>query len=928
MLVANMKVAVLAINIMIVNSIVTFNYEEESDIIFSDDGTRIKGASNKENKDLVLAAIIPIHNHGEDHVTCSNNVWPETLDYLEAILYSIDVINSDENILPNINLGYDIRDSCLTQTIAVDEAVDLVLLSNADRCQGNDLYMNSDTLSPPASVIIGEYASFVTVPVADFLHLFDVPLISFSSTSPLLSNRDRYKHFFRTVPSDSQQAQAMIDLVLHFEWTFISTIHSNDDYGEPGMERFKELANKNDICIHLDIGLSDDFTDSQYTDVVNKVYKSIPDVIVLFSSRNHAEKLFNKIEQVYNGSRRFLWIASDAWVESGDILSKPDIIGGMWGVIPESIPVPDFFSYYSKLTPSLNKRNPWFIDFYQSYHKCPNDSSCIAHNGSITSHDDYIQYSFTSRVIDSVFAFAHAVNNYLLDNCNKPIKWNTTTRNCEGHTTSLDGPTIRDYLKNVSFTSPTGSSVKFDKTGSTTGIYKIINYQLGNSSSVYEPVTVAKWDGTQTNSSKLKIYEDVHLQFSIDSTSQPLYKVESHCPICSAGSVTQNVPSSCCGTCIHCIGQNYTPSTELQQCMVCPDKMWGNNPINGSDSCQKITETYLGPNDPWGVILILVACLGIIGVAFVSVTIGIYWNTPIIKASGREQMILLLVGIALSYLCSVFFVIKPSITICTFQRISLWFCLSLIICALLVKLVRIARIFMRKRTSGRPKFIGPSHQILFTFVLVGFQMMLLITSFTVVYPGAEETVQLNSKNTYGHPSLVIRCKTSHVALIALHMLYLTALIIASNVISLLTIKFPANFREVVYVALSTFCIGIIWIAFVITYLQAPTELQDAITCFSIQMTATTVLICMFGVRIFIIIFMPERNVMQATFTKNTSQSISTALGTVKSQNNEPPVQANEAYMKIKHDSEREKDSKEVVVIKDEKDDNDIVCGSI
>ena len=88
-------------------------------------------------------------------------------------------------------------------------------------------------------------------------------------------------------------------------------------------------------------------------------------------------------------------------------------------------------------------------------------------------------------------------------------------------------------------------------------------------------------------------------------------KVESHCQIYSAGSVTQNILSSCCGTCIPC------------HCM--------------------------------GVILILVACLGIKGVTFVSVTIGIYLNTQIIKASGREQMILLLVGIALSYLCSVFF---------------------------------------------------------------------------------------------------------------------------------------------------------------------------------------------------------------------------------------------------------------------------------
>ena len=865
----------------------TFQYQTPPDTVLYADNGRIRGMSDKEGKDIVLAAVIPIHD--SRLVTCLDTVWRETLDYLEAFLYSIDLINSDENLLPNVTLGFDIRDSCLAENAAVEEAVDLVLLSNSERCNSGGMDFQNESMSaPPVSAVIGEYASFVTIPVANFLHLFDVPQISFSSTSPLLSNRERYRHFYRTVPSDTLQAQAMIDLALHFNWTYVSTIHSNDLYGEPGIDKFKELANIHGICIDLDIGLSDDLTDDQYRTVVDRIYNdSTPNVIIFFSSREQAEILFNKIEEVYHGPRKFLWIASDAWVEADNILSKTDIIGGMWGVIPQTTPDPGFYSYYSKLTPLLNKRNAWFIEFYEDYYNCKYNDTCQSNNWTITSNEEYKNYSFTPFVIDAVFAFAHAVNDYLLNNCDKPITWNDTIRNCEGQMTSLDGPTLVEYLKNVSFTSPTGIRVEFDETGSTNGIYKLENYQRVNDMpETYKFRTVGVWDGTQTTSSKLDIYENVSVQFGIHSNNTPANVMHSQCQQCSSGSVTVSIQSSCCGICSPCIGQNYTPSTELQQCMKCKEKMWGNNPLTGSDSCQDIGKRYLDPSDPWGIFLIITACLGIIGVIFVSVTMGIFWNTPIVKASGREQMTLLLVGIALCFLSTITFVIKPSIPACTLQRIGTWLCFSLILSALLVKLIRIARIFLRDQVSGRPKFIGPAYQILFTFLLVGFQMVLVFISLLVVHPEAEEIRQLNSENTNDLPSLIIRCKNPNIALIALHMLYFSALLIASNALSMVTIRFPANFREVVYVALSTFCIGIIWIAFIITYFATENEFRTAIVSFAIQMSAMAVLICMFGPRVFIMIFLPGRNVAQTTFTKNTDLKSSLTNSMMRKQNSE------------------------------------------
>jgi len=55
--------------------------------------------------------------------------------------------------------------------------------------------------------------------------------ISFFSTSTELSNRDRYPFFLRTIPSDVNQAQAMVELVRMFHWTYVSVVYEESSYG-------------------------------------------------------------------------------------------------------------------------------------------------------------------------------------------------------------------------------------------------------------------------------------------------------------------------------------------------------------------------------------------------------------------------------------------------------------------------------------------------------------------------------------------------------------------------------------------------------------------------------------------------------------------------------------------------------------------------
>ncbi|XP_044067736.1 metabotropic glutamate receptor 7-like isoform X2 [Siniperca chuatsi] len=194
---------------------------------------------------LTLGGLFPVHARGSDGMPCGDLKKENGIQRLEAMMYALDQINQDEQLLPNITLGARVLDTCSRDTYALEQSLTfvqaLITKDTSDvRCTNGE---------PPVFVkpekvvgVIGASASSVSIMVANILRLFQIPQISYASTAPELSDDRRYDFFSRVVPPDSFQAQAMVDIIRALGWTYVSTIASEGSYGEKGVEAFTQLS--------------------------------------------------------------------------------------------------------------------------------------------------------------------------------------------------------------------------------------------------------------------------------------------------------------------------------------------------------------------------------------------------------------------------------------------------------------------------------------------------------------------------------------------------------------------------------------------------------------------------------------------------------------------------------------------------------------
>ena len=193
---------------------------------------------------VMLGGLFNVHRAGNgDHCGEFN---PAGLGRVEAMIFAIENVNNNPNLLPNVTIGYDIRNYCGSIALAMKIAYDFVSHSKAN---SSVISYTTKVRSKPISALIGPIYSGSAVLVGSLLQVANIPAISPSATSVELSSQ-LYKDFFRTVPPDNWQAKVMADIIELFNWTYVAVVAIDDSYGRSGVRALeKESFNRKSFCV-------------------------------------------------------------------------------------------------------------------------------------------------------------------------------------------------------------------------------------------------------------------------------------------------------------------------------------------------------------------------------------------------------------------------------------------------------------------------------------------------------------------------------------------------------------------------------------------------------------------------------------------------------------------------------------------------------
>uniref|UniRef100_A0A674KAY8 Glutamate metabotropic receptor 2 n=1 Tax=Terrapene triunguis TaxID=2587831 RepID=A0A674KAY8_9SAUR len=427
--------------------------------------------------DLVIGGLFPVHEKGSSNEECGKINEHRGIQRLEAMLFALDEINKDQRILPGITLGAHILDTCSKDTYALEQSLDFVRASltrvdgSEHICPDGSYAIHDDVPMAITGVIGGSYSD-VSIQVANLLRLFQIPQISYASTSAKLSDKSRYDYFARTVPPDFYQAKAMAEILRFFNWTYVSTVASEGDYGETGIEAFEMEARARNICIATSEKVGRSMNKKTFEGVIKALLqKPSARVVVLFTRSEDARELLAAAQRI---NVSFTWVASDGWGALESVVAGSELVAeGAITIELAAYPIQEFAIYFRNLNPYNNSRNPWFREFWEHKFQCSfHTQDCSRHSLKTGKFEQESKIMF---VVNAVYAMAHSLHNMHQALCPN------ATKLCDSMKPVNGKRFYKDFMLNVKFDAPfrpadTKGIVRFDRYGDGIGRYNIFNY--------------------------------------------------------------------------------------------------------------------------------------------------------------------------------------------------------------------------------------------------------------------------------------------------------------------------------------------------------------------------------------------------------------------------------------------------------------------
>uniref|UniRef100_H3A198 G-protein coupled receptors family 3 profile domain-containing protein n=1 Tax=Latimeria chalumnae TaxID=7897 RepID=H3A198_LATCH len=730
--------------------------------------------------------------------------------WVQIMIFAIEEINQNQNLLPNITLGYGIYDSYY-------------------RCSSSN----------PLAAIIGEASDKMTIAIATLLRVHNYPQISHATTVDFLSDRQQFPSFFRTIPNGNYRSRSLVKLMQYFGWNWVGTVAEDNEIGELATQDLIQELDKTEICIGFSETIPNVYSAIKIRHVVEVIRRSSVNAIVIISYELFIVPLIAEVtRQNITGK---VWVSTEAWSTSASFYkgSQARTVTGTIGVAVHKGDIPGFKEFLLRLNPFTSQDNIYIKNFWE--HMFGGSEKLNELNVSFF---DASESRITYNVYNGIYAIAHALHDlYMCIPGEGPFE-NGTCANIH----YFEPWQLLHYVKNVHFTNKLGEEIYFDGNGNPPPLYDIINWHRVPDGNL-KNVEVGRFNFSAPHGKDF-IINNSALMWNGGNTQIPHSICSESCPPGYRKAARRGQPI-CCFDCILCSEGEITNQTDSIDCLKCPSDHWSSN---GRDKCIPKTIEFLSYQEPLGATLASVSILFSLIPAAILCTFVKHRDTPIVKANNRELSYLLLLALMLCFLCSLIFIGQPKISTCMLRQVAFGIIFALCVSCVLAKTIMVVIAFnATKPNSKLKKWVGPKLPNAVVFVCTVIQVIICIAWLSSSPPFPEQNMRSQIQK------IIIECNDGSTTAFWLVLGYMGILAIVCFIVAFLARNLPDSFNEAKFITFSMLVFVTVWLSFIPAYLSTKGKYMVAVEIFAILASSTGLMACIFSPKCYIIILRPERN---------------------------------------------------------------------
>nr|XP_056720302.1 vomeronasal type-2 receptor 26-like [Euleptes europaea] len=789
-------------------------------------------------------------------------LMPQNYQNILVLAFAVKEINENPQILPNLTLGFHIYDSHMNSRLTYRAA--LQHISPRNKFVPNYKCDIQDYLQ----VVLEDVHSENSQLIFDLFNIYKIPQLLYGP-APVMMDNTQVPSFFNMVPNETHQCLGILQLLLHFNWTWIGYFTGIGWNLEWFVQRMFPIFSQHGICFAFMYSQSNieghDYMAEylkRFSEVYEKMMGSTANVILFKGQARDMMSLrglitFIQMKYMMPKPKGKVWIVTahmELKTYDNKVLDRDvEIFHGMISVAVHSNELQGFQQFFKSRKPSSAEGDGFLKDFWSYTFHCAFPSSVLGdvNQANCTGEETLKDFSAFERsvtghsysIYNAIYAVAYAL--HAMHSLNGRAKMQGERKNFQNQQPWQ----LHHFLRHVSFNNSAGDQISFDHNGELIAGLDVINWVTFPNQS-FVRVKVGKTHLQALSEQALQIDEESMVWHPRFNQVQPLSLCSENCNPGYRMKEREGEPF-CCYDCHPCPEGTISEHKDMAECLPCPNDHYPNKEQN---SCIPKVVVFLSYEDPLGMGLAIVAILFSLSTSVVLSMFMKHHNTPIVKANNRSLTYALLVSLLFCFLFSLLFIGRPGKVTCLLRQTAFAIIFSVSISCILAKTLTVILAFMATKPGSRMrKWVGG--KVATSIVLSGslIQGGICIVWLATFPPFPD--VNMYSVTT----GSILECNEGSPPMFYSSLGYLGFLSILSFIVAFFARKLPDSFNEAKFITFSMLVFCSVWVSFIPTYLSTKGKYMVAVEIFSILASSAGLLTCIFAPKCYIILFRPELN---------------------------------------------------------------------